>query len=161
AVLWHPPPCRAAERSTHDSSNSSSAAAGVGSGGGGRRSDEIKRGPGGRSRSKLGGKMLIPSDKALLMDKLTNLASTNRYVIKDLMVWCIDHTESSIEIVDMIIHEMKDERKDRLSKIPLLYLVSDILHNSGCSTKNGAWSYRTQLESKCAQIMAMFRNNTT
>ncbi|KAF4681991.1 U2 snRNP-associated SURP domain-containing protein, variant 2 [Perkinsus olseni] len=160
AVLWHPPPCRAAERSTHDSSNSSSAAAGVGSGGG-RRSDEIKRGPGGRSRSKLGGKMLIPSDKALLMDKLTNLASTNRYVIKDLMVWCIDHTESSIEIVDMIIHEMKDERKDRLSKIPLLYLVSDILHNSGCSTKNGAWSYRTQLESKCAQIMAMFRNNTT
>ncbi|KAF4677797.1 U2 snRNP-associated SURP domain-containing protein [Perkinsus olseni] len=151
----------AAERSTHDSSNSSSAAAGVGSGGGGRRSDEIKRGPGGRSRSKLGGKMLIPSDKALLMDKLTNLASTNRYVIKDLMVWCIDHTESSIEIVDMIIHEMKDERKDRLSKIPLLYLVSDILHNSGCSTKNGAWSYRTQLESKCAQILAMFRNNTT
>ncbi|KAF4708745.1 U2 snRNP-associated SURP domain-containing protein [Perkinsus olseni] len=158
-VLWHPPPCRAVERSTHDRSNSSAAA--DGGSGGGRRSDGIKRGAGGRSRSKLGGKMLTPSDKALLMDKLANLASTNRYVIKDLMVWCIDHTESSNEIVDMIIHEMKEERKDRLSKIPLLYLVSDILHNSGCSTKNGAWSYRTQLESKCAQIMAMFRNNTT
>ncbi|EER14227.1 amino acid transporter, putative [Perkinsus marinus ATCC 50983] len=130
-------------------------------------------GPGGRSRIKIGGKALLPSDKALFMDMLHNLNNTRRDSIKEIMVWCIDHTDSSIEIVDIIVDEIvrdsnddnnnnKEEKDDdrstgsMIKQIALLYLISDILHNSGCSTKNGAWSYRTQIEGKCALIMATF-----
>lgn len=53
-------------------------------------------GPGGRSRTKIGGKALLPSDKALFMDMLHNLNNTrsNDYTDHD-----HDHDDDVLYIV--------------------------------------------------------------
>lgn len=81
---------------------------------------------------------LSNSQRDRLEDMLRNL-TPERAKIADAMVYCIEHAEAAIEIVDCIAESLSILQTPLPKKVARLYLLSDILHN--CSVKIANASY--------------------
>lgn len=69
-----------------------------------------------------------------LLDSLT----LQRESIKDAMGFALDHTESAEDVVHILIQSILSKQASPPLKIARLYLLSDILHNSGAAVKNAS-----------------------
>ncbi|KAF8819425.1 Rna recognition motif-containing protein, partial [Cardiosporidium cionae] len=101
-----------------------------------------------------GGQSLSRDDRNLLLHHLENL-SKQRAFICDAMTFCVDHSDSSMEIAQCITDSLLsfDVLVDKL--IARLYLISDILYNSS-SLRPSAWSYRNAFEKCLPDIFLYF-----
>ncbi|KAI8138308.1 hypothetical protein BJV82DRAFT_299808 [Fennellomyces sp. T-0311] len=73
--------------------------------------------------------------------------SFQRGSIARAMAFAIDHADAADEVIDIIIKALIIPETPLAVKLARLYLVSDILHNSGAHVAN-AWKYRVGLESR-------------
>jgi hypothetical protein len=73
--------------------------------------------------------------------------TTSRSDIRQLMVFCIDHSECVDDIANTIIKSLTISSTPIFpTKIARLYLVSDLLHNSSTNSIPNAWKYRVVFE---------------
>ncbi|KAK5673360.1 hypothetical protein QVD99_000809 [Batrachochytrium dendrobatidis] len=72
------------------------------------------------------------------------------------MVFCIEHSDASDEILDIIMRSLLVHNTPIFpTKLGRLYLLSDILHNSGASVPN-AWRYRSNLQKRLPEVFSHF-----
>lgn len=64
-----------------------------------------------------------------------------RGTIARAMEFAIDHADAADEVIDILIRSLLLPETSLATKLARLYLVSDILHNSGAHVAN-AWKYR-------------------
>ena len=93
-------------------------------------------------RFSLGAQPLKPSDIDTLTTLLKTINST-RNCVSAVMVFCIDRSDCSHQIVDLI---MSIDPLIFDGQIGRLYLISDLLFNAACNKKS-AWSFRSAIES--------------
>ncbi|KAI9313204.1 hypothetical protein BX666DRAFT_2063447, partial [Dichotomocladium elegans] len=67
------------------------------------------------------------------------------------MAFAIDHADAADEVIDIIIKSLIITETPVPVKLARLYLVSDILHNSGAHVAN-AWKYRIGFESRLGPV---------
>lgn len=83
--------------------------------------------------------------------------TTDRTVIGNAMVFCIENAEFAEEIVECIIESLSIEETPLHKKIARLFLVSDILHN--CSVKVAHASfYRKEFEKYLIDLFKHINN---
>lgn len=77
-----------------------------------------------------------------------------RGLLGKIMVFCIDHAHAADEIIDVITKSLLIAATPIFPvKMARLYLLSDILHNSGTPVPN-AWKYRSGFERCLEEIFA-------
>ncbi|TPX30596.1 hypothetical protein SmJEL517_g05890 [Synchytrium microbalum] len=75
-----------------------------------------------------------------------------RGTIARAMVFCIDHADAADEIADIIVSSLVIPATPVFpNKIARLYLVSDVLHNSGTPLPN-VWKFRNAFETRLAPV---------
>lgn len=74
------------------------------------------------------------------------------------MVFCLDHSDSALEIADCLTEALTILGTPGPTKMARLYLVSDILHNS-CSARRSAWAFRSAFEKTLPQIFEHFNES--
>eukprot|EP00054_Salpingoeca_dolichothecata_P019867 m.124267 g.124267 ORF g.124267 m.124267 type:complete len:685 (+) comp23414_c0_seq2:178-2232(+) len=87
-------------------------------------------------------------------DKLEGILrniTMERASIADAMYFCIQHSDASEEIVDVITESLCILETPILRKLARLFLVSDLLHNSGARVRNASY-YRRGFEAKLPAI---------
>lgn len=108
------------------------------------------------SKEEPGSGSLTDSLKNEFEDILKNL-TTERKSIKEAMGFAMDHTEKSGEIVKLITESICLKEDLFPIKLARLYLVNDILYNSGCTKVMHASSYRRRFESQLPLIFEHLR----
>jgi U2-associated protein SR140 len=100
-------------------------------------------------------------DRLRLEGLLRHLCSS-RESIAEAMVFCIQHSEAAIEIIDLITSSLvlslsSDPLLMMSRKLSRLYLLSDLLHNSNV-TVHHAWKFRNALETVLPLIFRHWRD---
>ncbi|KAJ1972918.1 hypothetical protein H4R35_004408, partial [Dimargaris xerosporica] len=85
-----------------------------------------------------------------LQKMLRNLTTQRRSILR-VMMFVVEHADASDQLVDVIEASLLLEDTQLSTKIARLYLVSDILYNSGMPLPN-AWQLRKSLQPKLATI---------
>ncbi|KAI9488686.1 hypothetical protein BDB00DRAFT_846998 [Zychaea mexicana] len=67
------------------------------------------------------------------------------------MAFAIDHADAADEVIDIIIKSLIIPETPLAVKLARIYLVSDILHNSGAHVAN-AWKYRMSFENRLTPV---------
>jgi len=91
-------------------------------------------------------------------DELSDLLRATTMARKDvsmLMMFALDHAESSGEIIDTISEALCLAETAVPTKLARLYVVSDILHNTNARVKNAS-SYRQGFQAKLKPVMQSF-----
>ena len=83
------------------------------------------------------------------LESMIKSLTTSSPIIRDAMLFCIDHSESAFEVVDVICKTTTFLSESQLAR---LYLLSDLLHNAGCSQK-GAWIFRLAIQDRLPVIV--------
>lgn len=78
-----------------------------------------------------------------------------RGTIARAMAFAIDHADAADEVIDIVIKSLVIPETPITLKLARLYLVSDILHNSGTHVAN-AWKYRAGLEGRLVVVFEHF-----
>ncbi|KAJ8662758.1 hypothetical protein O0I10_001722 [Lichtheimia ornata] len=78
-----------------------------------------------------------------------------RGTIARAMAFAIDHADAADEVIDIVIKSLIIPETPITLKLARLYLVSDILHNSGTHVAN-AWKYRAGLEGRLVVVFEHF-----
>ncbi|KAL1929370.1 hypothetical protein VTP01DRAFT_1508 [Rhizomucor pusillus] len=78
-----------------------------------------------------------------------------RGTIARAMEFAIDHADAADEVIDILIRSLLLPETSLATKLARLYLVSDILHNSGAHVAN-AWKYRVGLENQLPAVFEHF-----
>ncbi|KAJ3222595.1 hypothetical protein HK099_002107 [Clydaea vesicula] len=103
-------------------------------------------------KKKVKPKGVLSTQQRKYFEKRLRCITTERDKIARLMVFCIDHSEASEVIVDLIVESLLIENTPVFPvKMARLYLVSDVLSNSSVSV-NSAWKYRTNFEKKLPAV---------
>ncbi|KAH6602295.1 hypothetical protein BASA61_001248 [Batrachochytrium salamandrivorans] len=72
------------------------------------------------------------------------------------MVLCIKHSDASDEVLDILMRSLLVPSTPLFpTKLGRLYLLSDLLHNSGSSVPN-AWRYRSNLQKRLPKVFSHF-----
>ncbi|ORZ01751.1 hypothetical protein BCR43DRAFT_522535 [Syncephalastrum racemosum] len=71
------------------------------------------------------------------------------------MAFAIDHSDAADEVIDVIIKSLTQQETPLPVKLARLFLVSDILHNSGTDVPN-AWKYRVGFEGRLIPVFEQF-----
>lgn len=93
---------------------------------------------------------LSNEDYDIFKDMLYHL-TTDRSSIKQAMGFALDNTEAYEEVVNILKESLMVPSTPPPAKVARLYLVSDILHNSGAAVKNASL-YRTALQSCLPEV---------
>lgn len=120
----------------------------------GRGDSKSKRSSDASDRSsKKSSNTLSDSQRDRFEDMLRNLLP-DRNPIAETMVWCIEHAEAGVEVVDCIAESLGILQTPLTKKIARLYLISDILHN--CSVKGvpNVSFYRKGFQAKLPEIFS-------
>jgi U2-associated protein SR140 len=115
---------------------------------------------------RVGGNSLPEATRQVLLDEVLasgELSSLKREVIAKAMMFCMDHVESAVEIVQLITQQIvSGTGGSPLTQLGRLYVLSDVLHNSGSSSLKSAWAFRAEMELNMPQIMeALCKTSTT
>lgn len=105
-----------------------------------------------RSDQKKG--VLHEEDREELEDML-RLLTPQRSKIAQLMVFCIEHSDASEEIIECITESLCIGETPLFRKIARLFVVSDILHNCSVKVANVS-NYRKGFQSKMVPIFESF-----
>lgn len=84
---------------------------------------------------------LFSSSQRDRLEDLIRGLTPERNKIGEAMVFCIEHSDASDEVVDCIAESLCNSSTLITKKIARLYLVLDILHNCGVKVNNAS-SYR-------------------
>merc|ERR1712216_825436 len=79
------------------------------------------------------------------MEKLLRSLQGMRCSILETMVFCLDKSDSAIEIAEGITEALTIIETEMSVKLARFLVVSDILHNT-TSSKPAAWAYRREFE---------------
>lgn len=60
----------------------------------------------------------------------------DRIKVGEAMVWCLEHAEAAEEIVEILTDSLSISETPLSKKLARLYIVSDILYNSGAKLPN-------------------------
>jgi hypothetical protein len=63
------------------------------------------------------------------------------------MVWCLDNADCAVEIAKELLDGLVEDGVALRDRVHRLFLVSDVLSNSGSTTAKSAWCYRREFES--------------
>lgn len=92
----------------------------------------------------------------LFFEKKLRQISTDRDQIAELMVFCIRHSESADDIASILVQSLLLPSTPLFpTKLGRIYLLNDLLHNSGTKTHN-AWRFRASFEKRLPEIMSHF-----
>lgn len=94
-------------------------------------------------------------EQEVLGDILRNLDPT-RGKIGSAMMFCINHSDAAIKIIDCIYESLRLLETPFQRKIARLFLVSDILHNCSASVTNASY-YRKGFQGKLISIFEHLR----
>jgi len=86
------------------------------------------------------------------LEDLLRTVTTDRIKIGELMLWCIDHADCSEEIVECICESLSILETPIPTKVARLFLVSDILHNSGSKVHNAS-KFRKAFQNELLETM--------
>eukprot|EP01068_Selenidium_serpulae_P017377 Selendium_serpulae@DN6375_c0_g1_i17.p1 len=107
-----------------------------------------------------GGTRLSDRAREDLEDMLRDINRDRKHIC-DVMVWCLDHSDSAIEIAECLYESLTIAETEYDLKISRLYLLSDILHNSSCA-RPSAWAFRAAFERRLPLVFQhlneMYRN---
>ncbi|PAA83941.1 hypothetical protein BOX15_Mlig003359g1 [Macrostomum lignano] len=88
------------------------------------------------------------------LSKLLAGLTTKRQSIAEAMVWCLEHAESALEIVDSIASAVTTETEvEPERRLSALFLASDLLHNSAVKLPCAAF-YRTHFQPRMPRVFA-------
>jgi U2-associated protein SR140 len=104
-----------------------------------------------RAIAKIGEKRLQEFDRILF-----NL-TTSRESIKIALACAMENSEYYAQIVDRIKTSVMEENIGIPRRIARLYLVSDLLHNSGCADIKNAWKFRHEFQKHLLEIFVRLR----
>ncbi|GAU91945.1 hypothetical protein RvY_04101 [Ramazzottius varieornatus] len=102
------------------------------------------------------GKAGLSPEKKEQLEKVLAELTAERNSVADAMVFCIDHRDTSEDIVNAICNSLMNETDSPMKKIAKVYLISDILHNSG---QQNAWYYRNGFEQKFPLVFNQIRKS--
>eukprot|EP00899_Mesostigma_viride_P019993 jgi/Mesvir1/27996/Mv20193-RA.4 len=88
-------------------------------------------------------------------DMLRSL-TMDRGDILNAMVWAMDHAAEAAEVAELITDSLTLSETPIPTKVARLFLVSDILHNSGSVAVKHAAAYRREFESRLPEIFESF-----
>ena len=112
-----------------------------------------------KSKDKRAKQGLSAQDKENFENILLKL-SVSRWAIADAMGFAFDHVEAGFDIISSVKASFDNSKKGIVSvpnKVAKLYLLSDILHNSGvCIGMTGASRYRVLISNILPDIFANF-----
>lgn len=104
----------------------------------------------GRERSRLSSE-----DYDTLKDLLEEL-TLERDSVKKVMGFALDNSEAAVDLVNIIFTTFKESTSSGLALVGLLYVTSDILHNSSAAVKNASL-FRTTFQECLPEIMDILR----
>ncbi|CAI5716105.1 unnamed protein product [Peronospora effusa] len=104
----------------------------------------------GRERNRLSGEDY--DDFKELLGKLT----LERESVKETMGFALDKSEAAVDLVNIILESFKSSNSSGVTLIGLLYVTSDILHNSSAAVKNASL-FRTMFQECLPEIMDTLR----
>ncbi|RLN58209.1 hypothetical protein BBJ29_004844 [Phytophthora kernoviae] len=87
-----------------------------------------------------------------LLDELT----LERESVKKTMGFALDNSEAAVDLVKIILESFKSPSVSSVNLVGLLYLTSDILHNSSAAVKNASL-FRTTFQECLPEIMEAMR----
>ncbi|OWZ02278.1 U2-associated splicing factor [Phytophthora megakarya] len=87
-----------------------------------------------------------------LLEKLT----LERESVKKTMAFALNNSEAAMDLVNIILDSFKSSTSSGVTLIGLLYLTSDILHNSSAAVKNASL-FRTTFQEYLPEIMHSLR----
>ncbi|KAI8815346.1 hypothetical protein BJ742DRAFT_864575 [Cladochytrium replicatum] len=88
----------------------------------------------------------------MMVEQRLRKLTFERQGIAQLMVFCIDHSDSADEIVDIVVSSLMIRATPVFpTKIARLYLMSDILHNCSAPLPN-VWKFRTLFEARLPEV---------
>lgn len=85
------------------------------------------------------------------LEDLLHKITLERRDVAEAMVFCLQHADASLEIIDCIAESLGILETPVMTKVARLFLVSDILYNCSAPVRNAS-SYRHGFESKLPQI---------
>ncbi|CAI5739911.1 unnamed protein product [Peronospora destructor] len=104
----------------------------------------------GRERNRLSGEDY--DDFKGLLGELT----LERESVKETMGFALDKSEAAVDLVNIIFKSFKSPNSSGVTLIGLLYVTSDILHNSSAAVKNASL-FRTMFQECLPEIMDTLR----
>lgn len=105
----------------------------------------------GRERNRLSGEDY--DDFKELLDELT----LEREAVKKTMGFALDNSEAAVDLVNIILESFKSSTSSGVMLVGLLYVTSDILHNSSAAVKNASL-FRTTFQECLPEIMETLRH---
>jgi U2-associated protein SR140 len=111
------------------------------------RAREMERG---RERNRLASEDY--DDFKALLDELT----LERESVKRTMGFALDNSEAAVDLVNVILDSFKSSTASGVALVGLLYVTSDILHNSSAAVKNASL-FRTTFQECLPEIMDTLR----
>ncbi|KAG7394810.1 U2 snRNP-associated SURP domain-containing protein [Phytophthora boehmeriae] len=79
-----------------------------------------------------------------------------RESVKKTMGFALDNSEAAVDLVNIILESFKNASASSVTLVGLLYLTSDILHNSSAAVKNASL-FRTTFQECLPEIMDVMR----
>lgn len=79
-----------------------------------------------------------------------------REAVKQTMGFCLDHSEAAVDIVNVIDRACAQPEATAGALVALLYVTSDILHNSSAAVKNASL-FRTTFEARLPDMLDRLR----
>jgi U2-associated protein SR140 len=107
--------------------------------------------PGGKDRSSTRGKLSEHSAHTLM--SLLRSVTMDRLAVRDVMGFCLDHSDASAEVVELLVDSLCLDETPLPKKIARFYVVSDILHNCTAPVPNAS-SYRSHFQSSLHRVFA-------
>lgn len=111
------------------------------------RARDLERG---RERNRLSGEDY--DDFKELLGELT----LERESVKKTMGFALDNSEAAVDLVNIILESFKSSTSSGITLVGLLYVTSDILHNSSAAVKNASL-FRTTFQECLPEIMDTLR----
>eukprot|EP00172_Hildenbrandia_rubra_P000573 Plantae.Rhodophyta-Hildenbrandia_rubra.ctg13042.p1 GENE.Plantae.Rhodophyta-Hildenbrandia_rubra.ctg13042~~Plantae.Rhodophyta-Hildenbrandia_rubra.ctg13042.p1 ORF type:complete len:464 (+),score=58.97 Plantae.Rhodophyta-Hildenbrandia_rubra.ctg13042:92-1393(+) len=86
-----------------------------------------------------------PLQESVLLQLLNHLRtiSIDRFSVAKAMVFCMDHANHAGPIIGQIMTFLADPETPSSHVTPILYLISDILHNAASPHARSAWAFRS------------------
>eukprot|EP00746_Dinoflagellata_sp_MGD_P166791 gnl/MRDRNA2_/MRDRNA2_96933_c0_seq1.p1 gnl/MRDRNA2_/MRDRNA2_96933_c0~~gnl/MRDRNA2_/MRDRNA2_96933_c0_seq1.p1 ORF type:complete len:682 (+),score=175.10 gnl/MRDRNA2_/MRDRNA2_96933_c0_seq1:123-2048(+) len=103
-----------------------------------------------KDKAAIGLARLTQDDKDEFLTRIRELEGT-RYFIFDLMIWCMEHSEAAQHIVEVLSDAIL-EAGPADQYTTRLFLISDLLHNSGSAKAIAAAAFRREFEENLPEV---------
>lgn len=99
-------------------------------------------------------KMLSQAQRNRLIHSIQNL-NVSRLKIGEAMVFCMNHEEAAKDVVCLLRESFENDSTNPVKKMARLFLLSDILYNSGVKKVNKTRKFVVELENNLSHIFDM------